>query len=192
MESIGKVEKLLFLPPAEYCSILTSSINDYYKIMANGMNDQAEKKSIPRKDDIFTKQQVVNDAYVNEILNTTFFTSFDCSVANQEWLPDLLKEPIVNTKQYRFSEFLLMWNQFLSFLTPGEDLQCHNIQLDDYLNNEEVQHLLHQLYCAIPSLNYSELFQNDILYQGVLNRLNVYLFSDNHETEVDFCNLYNK
>ena len=174
----------MFFPPVEYCSILTSSINDYYKIMSNGMNYQVEKRSIPSKDTIFMKPQSIDDEYVRKIQNTTFFSSYDCSVSNQEWLSDLSQEPIPNTKQYCFSEFLLMWNQFLSFLTPGEDLECHNTSFNDYLNNKDVQLLLHHLYYAIPSLDYSELFQNDILYQGILNRLNVYLFSDNSETQV--------
>ena len=152
--------------------------------MSNGMNYQVEKRSIPSKDAIFMKPQSIDDEYVRKIQNTTFFSSYDCSVSNQEWLSDSSQEPIPNTKQYCFSEFLLMWNQFLSFLTPGEDLECHNTSFNDYLNNEDVQLLLHHLYYAIPSLDYSELFQNDILYQGILNRLNVYLFSDNSETQV--------
>ena len=67
--------------------------------MSNGMNYQVEKRSIPSKDAIFMKPQSIDDEYVRKIQNTTFFSSYDCSVSNQEWLSDLSQESIPNTKQ---------------------------------------------------------------------------------------------
>ena len=178
LEVVGKVEKPRFSPPEEISDILTSSMNDTYKVIA-GKNIRS---SFPKRESLFTESSTSHDIDIDQIYQSPFLKFSTQNVPSQWWLPDWFQELTVSNQPISYSRFSSEWNRFLSYLTPGG-----NYDIDSSLSpldNPEVRQLLHQLYSSVDAIDFSSLLEKDELYQGSLTQFNVYQYTTSQETIV--------
>lgn len=177
LENIGNEEQLRFLPPPEIRDILNLSINDLYKIMC----ENRKARPIPPKEEIFNCTSNPSET----LQDSHFFASFENCLVKETWFPSWLRKQQYSSTQLSFSNFVFLWTRYLSLLTPGEEITKlnHIILVSDY----DIQDSIQEIYSAIHSIRFEELFQNDYLYQGVLSKLNVYMYSTSNETRVTIC-----
>ena len=96
------------------------------------------------------------------------------------WLPlsDLhLDNPL------SFSQFTILWKQYLSSLTPGEGLN-HPYDFIDLPENDETKELLHSLFSSLQYLQFQDLFEDETTLQTLLTSFNVFQMTDNCESRV--------
>lgn len=176
LENIGKEERPRFFPPMEIRDICSASINDYDLIMCGNR----ERHIIRDRTDIFSDFPAISNEYIQTIQESSFLSSMDNCFEKHSWFPEWLEESQEIATDIPFSKFIYQWTCYLSFLTPGDEIGSSK-PISELMIQEQIK----TIYKAIHRIDFSDLFQNDLLYQGILSSLNVYNYSTSSETIVE-------
>ena len=182
LEYAGKTEKQRSLPSEGIHDILTATTNDYYKVLCK-RDISVLFPAFPQIcNDFSTRHREID---LDSLRQSPVCTTWDAAMIETWWIPDWLSQSektIHFGQKIPFSTFISQWCQYLSYLTPGEELGSTSSIINT--TNRDIQEALISIFVAIDSIDFSDLFQNDMLYQGNLLRLNVYQFTNNKETQV--------
>ena len=170
------------MPSEEISDILTATTNDYYKVLCKRDISVSFPAFSQICIDFSTNHEEID---LDSLRQSPVCTTWDAAMVETWWIPDWLsqsKQTIHFGQKISFSTFISQWCQYLSYLTPGEELNSSSSIINT--TNKDIQDALISIFGAVDFIDFSDLFQNDMLYQGDLSKLNVYQFANNRETQV--------
>ena len=178
LDVIGKYERVQYCPPYDVSALLSIPFSENYRILCGNVNDDFRVLPFPQRDWVIESLHPASEEYLKTAYQqiSTFREE-----AGTSWFPSWISKR--SSEQMTFALFTTYWQQYLSSLSPGKGLDKKDtwIELPESVETKE---LFERLLSSIPSLNISDILQNESVIQSLLVLFNVYEMTENYESRV--------